>query len=80
MAMGKAVVTTPKAIEGIQAVPEEHVLIEDTPQAFSNAVSRFLRDQKARKRLGENARAFVKVNYNWPTNMKKFENLLQAEL
>ena len=77
MAMGKPVVTTTKAVEGIQAWPEEHVLVADTYNGFANAVLRLLKDQKARKQLGTSARKFVMKNYNWSTNMKKLENLLQ---
>jgi len=78
MAMGKAVVATSKAIEGIQAVPEEHVLVEDTVAGFSKAVSRLLNDDRLRNELGARARKLVTANYDWPTNMKKLENLLQA--
>ena len=63
-------------MEGIQAVPQEHILVADSTEDFSKAVSMLLKDRKASKRLGENARAFVKVNYDWPTNMKKLEDLL----
>ncbi|MFW9916772.1 MAG: TIGR03087 family PEP-CTERM/XrtA system glycosyltransferase [Candidatus Thorarchaeota archaeon] len=77
MAMAKPVVTTTRAIEGIHAVPEEHVLIEDTGPNFFGAVSRLLKNQNLGNRLGARARAFVKTNYTWPTHMRKFETLLQ---
>lgn len=79
MAMQKAVVTTSKAIEGIMAVRGDHLLVEDSPQDFSDAVSKLLQDQKARKRLGEKAQAFVKVHYDWSNNMKKLDILLQQD-
>jgi len=75
--MGKAVVTTTRALQGIQAVAEEHVLIEDTVDGFSNAVSMLIKDQKARKQLGQRAREFVMKNHHWPINMKKLDALLQ---
>ena len=78
MAMGKAVVATSKATEGIQAVPEEHVLIEDTVDGFFNAVLRLFKDHSLRKRLGAMARELVMAKYDWSTNMKKLENFLQA--
>jgi sugar transferase (PEP-CTERM/EpsH1 system associated) len=80
MAMAKPVVTTTRAIEGIHAIPEEHVLIEDTGPSFSGAVSNLLKNQDLGTRLGARARAFVKANYAWPTHMKKFETLLQARV
>ena len=78
MAMGKAVVATSKAIEGIQAVPNEHVLVADIPQDFGTAVSRLLNDKALSKQLGASAREFVMKNHHWPTNMKKLEDLLQT--
>lgn len=78
MSMAKAVVATTKATEGIQAVPGEHFLVADTPQDFSNALSRLLKDQSLNKRLGAKARRFVMANLDWPTNMKKLDTLLQA--
>jgi len=80
MAMAKPVVITTRAIEGIHAIPEEHVLIEDTGPSFSGAVSKLLKNQNLADRLGARARAFVKANYAWPTHMKKFETLLQARV
>ncbi|MBE9571467.1 MAG: glycosyltransferase, partial [Proteobacteria bacterium] len=78
MAMGKAVVTTSKAIEGIRAATGKQVLVEDTPNGFSNMVLTLIKDRETRKRLGTNARQFVMKNYNWSTNMKKLDALLQA--
>lgn len=77
MAMGKPVVTTTKAIEGIQAVPEKHVLIEDTPQGFCDAVLRLLKDRETRERLGAKGRKFVEERYDWTTNMKKLDSIIK---
>jgi len=77
--MGKAVVTTSKAIKGIQAVPEEHVLIEDTVDGFFNAVYTLLKNQTRRKQLGKKAREFVMQKYDWSSNMKKLEALLHSD-
>jgi len=78
MAMEKAVVTTPKAVEGIQVQHNEHLLVEDSSQGFSRAVCRLLNDDRLRNELGARARKLVTANYDWPTNMKKLEDLLQA--
>jgi sugar transferase (PEP-CTERM/EpsH1 system associated) len=77
MAMGKPVVTTTKAIEGIQAVPEKHVLREDTPQGFCDAVLRLLKDRETRERLGAKGRKFVEERYDWTTNMKKLDSIIK---
>ncbi|ACN15086.1 glycosyl transferase (group I) [Desulforapulum autotrophicum HRM2] len=78
MSMGKPVVTTAKALDGIHAVIDEHVLVEDLPLKFSIAVTQLLTSIEQRKTLGANARKFVKQKYNWEINMGHFERLLHA--
>lgn len=76
MAMGKATITTSKAIEGINVIPGEHLLVENKPETFSQIVLMLLKDKLYRKQLGIRARQFVKDNYNWDANMEKFEEFL----
>jgi len=76
MSMGKAVVTTSNAVQSIMATPGVHLLVEDDVNKFAEAVSTLLGNHSLRNYLGENARQFVKSNYNWQKNMKKLENLL----
>jgi len=76
MSMEKSVVTTAKALEGIPAVIDEHILIEDNPQNFSSTVIKLLKNSEQRKTLGTNARKFVKYEFNWKTNMKMLGSLL----
>jgi sugar transferase (PEP-CTERM/EpsH1 system associated) len=78
MSMGKAVVTTSAAIQGITAVPGEHLLVADNPDDFADTVSMLLKDKDLRTQLGTSARGFVKSHYNWQTNMKRFEELIVA--
>jgi glycosyltransferase involved in cell wall biosynthesis len=72
-------VTTSKGINGIRAVPREHLLVADKPQGFAEAVSQLLNDQILSKRLGENARKFAMIKHDWPTHMKKLEALLHRD-
>lgn len=76
MAMGKAVVTTSKANEGIQAVNLEHLIIADDIKSFSRAIIELLQDRQKCHQLGLAAREFVLAKYNWKKNIQKFENLL----
>ena len=80
MSMGKAVVTTSTAVQSIRATPGVHLLVEDNSDKFAEAVSMLLENHTLRINLGTNARQFVKSNYNWQKNMKKFDELMgQAE-
>jgi glycosyltransferase involved in cell wall biosynthesis len=76
MAMQKAVVTTSKAIQGINARNGEHVLVADDPMDFSNAVLSLLENEGLRDALGRKARRLVRTQYDWQINMNKFEQLL----
>ena len=77
MAMAKPVVTTAKAAEGIAAKAGEHLLVADSPVEFARAVTGLIENRDAAVRIGANAARFVRENYNWPENMKKFEDLLK---
>jgi len=76
MSMNKPVVTTTKALEGIHAVINEHIRIEDKSQNFSKTVSMLLKNSEKRKSLGLNAGKFVKQNFSWKVNMKILESQL----
>ncbi|MFX0200723.1 MAG: glycosyltransferase, partial [Candidatus Hodarchaeota archaeon] len=76
MAMEKPVVTTKKALYGIRATPEEHTLVADDPLTFASLVLGLLRDGSRARQLGHHAREFVRDNYDWPSNIKKLEEIL----
>ncbi|MHC4271739.1 MAG: TIGR03087 family PEP-CTERM/XrtA system glycosyltransferase [Planctomycetota bacterium] len=78
MAMEKPVVATSKAVEGIKAVTENHLLVADSPTEFAAKICSLLKDKSQRKLLGKNARKFVEKNYNWDKNLQKLEKILQA--
>jgi polysaccharide biosynthesis protein PslH len=65
LAMGKAMVVTPEANEGIQAVPDRDLLIESPPEAFAEAVLGLLADPAHRRALGAAGRAFVEAKWTW---------------
>lgn len=63
MAMAKPVVTTAQGLEGITAVPGQHVLVADTAADFAAAA---LKAAEAGSRvLGPAARALMESTYSW---------------
>jgi sugar transferase (PEP-CTERM/EpsH1 system associated) len=76
MAMGKPVVTTSKVQQGIQATPEQDLLLADTPQEFVSQVLRLLRDRELSGELGKRGREFVLQSFDWQSNLKKLQELL----
>lgn len=65
MAVGKAIVSTSKGVEGLGLVDGEHALIADTPEAFAAAVECVLDDPTLRSRLGIAARRMAVTHYDW---------------
>jgi len=71
MATGKPVVTTSKAIQGINAVPGRDLVCADSSGEFAQKVIMLLNDPDKRNALGSKARAFVKANHNWSESLKQ---------
>lgn len=65
MAMGKAIVTTTNGIEGIDAIPEKHVITADTAEEFAKRVIELLHDDQLRNKIEKNARKLVEEKYSW---------------
>jgi sugar transferase (PEP-CTERM/EpsH1 system associated) len=70
MAMAKPVITTSKALEGINAIPEQDLLIGDSAGQLIDQVTMLLRDEKKAKTLGGSARRYVEKEYSWQRNME----------
>jgi sugar transferase (PEP-CTERM/EpsH1 system associated) len=65
MAMAKAVIASPEALEGIDAIPGTHVLKASTPAEWVDAVCKLDGNPLLRRRLGDAARSFVEANHHW---------------
>ncbi|WP_321495898.1 TIGR03087 family PEP-CTERM/XrtA system glycosyltransferase [uncultured Desulfobacter sp.] len=76
MSMARPLVTTGKALEGIKAKPDVHILKEDDPKFFADKVIQLLNSREKRTILADNARIFIIKNYNWQTNIAALERLL----
>jgi glycosyltransferase involved in cell wall biosynthesis len=75
LAMGKAMVATPEANEGIRARSEQDLVIAETPEAFAAAILKLLAEPARRQVLGRSGRAFVEENWTWEA---PFLNLEEA--
>lgn len=80
MALGKAIVSTRKGVEGIDLSDGENVLLADTAEAFAAAVERLLDDPDLRRRLGQAARRAAVEQFDWDTAgrrlLRVYEDLL----
>lgn len=77
MAMGKAVVVTPQALEGISAAPGVHLeMAPDIPEAFAHASTSLLLDAARRAALERQARDLVVRDYAWESQLAPLPRLL----
>ncbi|GMQ79221.1 MAG: glycosyltransferase family 4 protein [Anaerolineae bacterium] len=77
MALGTPVVATTKGAEGLDVQHGRHLLIADTPAAFSASISRLLTDPPLRQKLAINAYQLVKESYDWAGTLPDFLHLIE---
>ncbi len=79
MAMGKAVVATPEAAEGIDARAGDEFVVGRDAAELAAACARLLRDDAERARLGKNARAWA-LTQTWEKTAVQYAALYQEAM
>jgi sugar transferase (PEP-CTERM/EpsH1 system associated) len=74
MAMGRPVVVSAQALEGIDAEAGRELLLADDAAAFVTTVARLLREPDLA--VGPAARANVQRQYSWPSKLARIEEKL----
>jgi glycosyltransferase involved in cell wall biosynthesis len=78
LAAGKAVVASPLAIEGLDLVDGEHVILAKSDQQFSDAIVQLLTDPERRASLEARARVWACANLGWEKSISAYEALYQS--
>ena len=84
MAIGKPVVASSAAAEGIDAVAGEHFLVATDPPQEAEMVCELLSDPEKGHRLGLSARKLIHQKYSWDHQLARlpsicgFENMVNA--
>ena len=78
LAMGKAIVGTTMAYEGINITPEKNVLVANTPEEFVTQIGRVITNPELRDTLGDKAREFVIENFSWDVIGRKLGTTYQS--
>jgi len=65
MAMGKAVVSTPAGVNGLDLTPGADFVLVDSGTEMAEAIESLLTDSAARTRIERNGRARVERDYGW---------------
>ncbi len=77
MAMGKPVVATSQAFEGIEAEPGRDLMVTDAdPHAFAQKIIELWQDKNLAAIMGANARNAMIGRYSWHTQLEKINTLL----
>lgn len=77
MACGTPVVATTKGAEGLDLRDGEHLLLGDTPEAFSRAILALLDDSRLRQRLAYAAQEEVCREYDWCVIQRQMNQLIE---
>ena len=75
MAMGKAIVSTARGVEGIDLQRDRDAIVVDSPDAFAREVIAVLRDEERRRALGQSARRLAEAKYDWRAIVPAFERV-----
>jgi sugar transferase (PEP-CTERM/EpsH1 system associated) len=79
MAMGKAVVCTPQAYEGISAVRGKEISVADGAEAFATAVQSLLENRTRAEQMGIYARRCVERHYSWESHLSLLDQLVAID-
>ena len=79
MAMGKAVVASPAAFEGIEAEPGRDLIVADGAGAQAEAIAALLADPARATSLGAAARARMEAAYSWEARLAPLASILAAD-
>jgi sugar transferase (PEP-CTERM/EpsH1 system associated) len=69
MAMGKIVVASPQAMEGINAEPAREILVADGAEAFANSVCRAVAGDLGVE-IGRHARERIVADWDWSASLR----------
>jgi glycosyltransferase involved in cell wall biosynthesis len=75
MGMCMPIVSTTIGAEGIHCIPDQDILICDTPEELKNGIVLLLRDVTLANRIAQNARLRAVSEYSWETLIARFEKM-----
>jgi glycosyltransferase involved in cell wall biosynthesis len=78
MSFSKPVVSTTKGAEGIDYIKNEHLLIADNGNDFSDACCQLLNQHQLATDLGSNARKLVVQHYDWDIVGEQLSQFIQS--
>jgi polysaccharide biosynthesis protein PslH len=74
LSVGRAVVCTSIANEGIGAIPNRDLFVADNPDDYAKLTIKLLNDDNEWQRISSNGKKFVFEKYNWHDSVNKLES------
>lgn len=71
--MKKAVISTPRAAEGLKINHPKNIIIADSAEALSQGIKELIKNSGKRKRLGIEGYQTAKKHYSWEIKIKEME-------
>jgi glycosyltransferase involved in cell wall biosynthesis len=78
LAAGKAVIASPLAVEGLDVVDGEQVMVAESDEQFCKAIVQLLTDPEKRLSLAARARAWAYANLSWKKSVEAYEKLYES--
>ena len=75
LAAGKCLVASPLAVEGLDVLDGDHILLADTDQQFSSCIVELLNDPQQRRVLAERAREWACAHLSWENTIRAYEDM-----
>jgi polysaccharide biosynthesis protein PslH len=79
MALGRPVIVTAGALEGIEAAPGREIVLADTAEDFAAAACRLAVAGEGAS-IGEAARRCVLKDYDWSARLSRYDDLLRPAI
>lgn len=73
MAMGRAIVASPEALEGISLTLNRDAIAAATVEDWVRSITYLWTDEQGRKVIGEAARRFVECNHRWESTLSRID-------
>lgn len=77
MACGLPIVTTPEGAEGIEAKPNQGLIVADNFNGLIAETVKLIKRPKFREKIGQEGRKLVKLKYSWQKSAKKLLKIYQ---
>lgn len=80
MACSTPVVASSKAVQALQAVSGEHLLVADQPQEYADQVVRLVQEPQLRHQIGSAGRRYVEACHDWDQIVAALEQVYEGAI